>query len=132
MVRRNRRDIASARVSPPPKPVTIKAREPPMVPCLLERSNVPETMMGYVQGWPACPSEDPKDVPPEPENSPPSDVQGCPACPAEELKDVPAEPLMIPPGDAMDKSIVQRDPLNMRRSDRIKQPPKYLNDYCCK
>ena len=38
MVRRNRRDIAHARAlppAPPPKPVMTKAREPPMVPCLL-------------------------------------------------------------------------------------------------
>ena len=95
MVRRNRRDVAHARASPPQKPVIIKAREPPMVPCLLEKSNVPETMMGDAQG---CPLEDPKDVPPEPENSPPGDVQGWPMCLGEERKDVPVEPLMIPSG----------------------------------
>ena len=85
MVRRNRRDIARARASPPPKTDIIEAREPQMVPSLLERSNGPETMMGDAQSWPACPSEDPKDVPPEPENSPPSDArmsgrrtEGCP------------------------------------------------------
>ena len=88
-------------------------------------------VMGDAQGWPACPSEDPKDVSPEPEYIPPGDAQGWPACPEEKPKDVPAEPLMIPLGDAAGK-IVQRDPLNMRRSDRIKQPPKYLNDYCRK
>ena len=59
--------LLMARASPPPRPVIIKAREPPRVSCLLERSNVPETMMGDAQRWPACPSEDPKDVSPEPE-----------------------------------------------------------------
>ena len=56
--------------------------------------------MGDAQGWPACPSEDPKDVPPEPENTPPGDAQGWTTCPGEEPKDVPVEPLIIPPGDA--------------------------------
>ena len=119
---RNLRDIEHARASPPappPKPVITKAREPPMVPCLLERSNFPETRMGNAQGWPMCRSEDPKDVPPEPENTPPGDAQGWPPCPGRV--------------HATFQLIVQRVPLNMKISDCIKQPAKYLNDdYCCK